>query len=819
MSNSKNTSLIEHITNEIWKMFDILRGSIPTDDLQVILFLLSAYKDRLLKDARRSEYFGDINHDILDSISNDTRYRKLLEIYAPIIKFIPSDKLEYVLHNLENINPSDLEENFSEIFDNLLYRLSDAQGKYSGEFIQPLEITRFIMNLANLPDNATVYNPFAGLASFGTFLNHSQRYYAQEINQRTWALGMLRLMAFNNINFDYYDLDDSIEHWNNFGEFDLIVSNPPFGLKLSHDYYRSVGMTVDRFLIERSLESLPKSGQLICILPLGFLYRGGKEKMFREYLINEGFIDTIISLPSGLFKHTGIPTCIVVFKKSEGKSEAIRMVDASEFIIRKAARDKRLDDNRLNYVISKNEENEFLRFVSIEKLKEANYNLHVPRFFAKDFFGVALGKLVKNISGTKTQRGSHGKFIRIRDLKDDVVDNKLELSKIEQQELPLVGIRKIEETCLLLATRWKTLKPTLFIFESEPIYISNDIIALKIDEEKVNINYLVNELHAGYVKEQMDNYRIASVIPMIRKDDLFEIRIELPPIDLQVAKYNLKVSQYMSSKVAEINALNYEQSVDINDENSFLRHQIAGSLKNVRGAFNFIKKILEEKVKPEFPGLDTLKVDERRDSTFLTYMNIIERDLNSIHNSVNKVGDKIELMDLRKENFDLLLFIKDYVESLKIRANNFYVVSLDLDENAIKEFGIAAIHIEGDKDLLRKMFDNIIENAEKHAFKYGIVNENKIKIELLYNFEDFEVQIDFSNTGTPLPSSMTHDSMTRKGSSSGKNSGDGVGSWFANEVMKIHNGKFGYTDETGPEGIESEYVTTIELIFPIIPAI
>ena len=176
MSSSKNTVLIDHITNEIWRMFDILRGSILTDDLQVILFLLSAYKDRLLKNTSNSEYFGEINQDILEAISNDTKYRQLLDIYSPIIRSVPSEKLEYVLHYLSNINQSDLEENFSEIFDNILYRLSDAQGKYSGEFIQPLEITRFIMNLANLPDNATVYNPFAGLASFGIFLNHSQRY-------------------------------------------------------------------------------------------------------------------------------------------------------------------------------------------------------------------------------------------------------------------------------------------------------------------------------------------------------------------------------------------------------------------------------------------------------------------------------------------------------------------------------------------------------------------------------------------------------------------------------------------------------------------
>jgi type I restriction enzyme M protein len=36
-----------------------------------------------------------------------------------------------------------------------------------------------------------------------------------------------------------------------------------------------------------------------------------------------------------------------------------------------------------------------------------------------------------------------------------------------------------------------------------------------------------------------------------------------------------------------------------------------------------------------------------------------------------------------------------------------------------------------------------------------------------------------------------------------------------NEIMKTHNGKFGFTDETGWEGIQGDDVTTIELTFPI----
>ncbi|VXC57710.1 conserved hypothetical protein [Chryseobacterium sp. 8AT] len=216
-----------------------------------------------------------------------------------------------------------------------------------------------------------------------------------------------------------------------------------------------------------------------------------------------------------------------------------------------------------------------------------------------------------------------------------------------------------------------------------------------------------------------------------------------------------------------------------------------------------------------------LKASDKLDTTLANYLQIVERDLNSINKSVNRFGDKIELMELNVENFDLLQFIWEYVESLKIRSTNFYKVVLDLGENAIKEHGFIGVYIDGDKDFLRKAFDNIIENAEKHAFDHGLnnANQNKIKIELLYDFADFTVQIDFSNTGKPLPIEITLDSMVRRGSSLGNNSGNGIGLWFVNDIMKLHKGNFSFTDETGPDGIEDEYVTTMELTFPLIPGI
>jgi len=201
------------------------------------------------------------------------------------------------------------------------------------------------------------------------------------------------------------------------------------------------------------------------------------------------------------------------------------------------------------------------------------------------------------------------------------------------------------------------------------------------------------------------------------------------------------------------------------------------------------------------------------------YLKIIERDLKSINASVNKAGNKIDLLDLNIEVIDIHSFLIEYRDTLEVRGQNFYSVEYLWDKDAVTEFELSHVSIDGDKELLRKCFDNIVENAEKHAFDHEINGENKIQIYLMFDLTDFSIQIDFSNSGKQMPKNMTHDKLIRKGSSIGVSSGDGIGMWYVNEVMKIHKGKLGYTDETGPEGIIGEYVTTIELTIPIIPFI
>jgi type I restriction enzyme M protein len=395
-----------------------------------------------------------------------------------------------------------------------------------------------------MSDNSSVFNPFAGLASFGVFLDQIQDYFGQELNRKTWALGALRLMAYSRPGVPKYVCDDSILHWPENQKFDLIIANPPFGVRLNQrDQYQYPEIrTVEQFLIHKGISSLKSNGKLIAVLPAGILFRGGADQRLRETLIENDLIETIISFPGGVLLNTVIPFVVLVLNKDKKLQGQVRFVDVKRFVESKGARGKVLNDYSIIAHIESNNESDVLRVVSNHKIQENNYNLDVHRYFQKDIVTEKNEHLVKLRDVMEFVRGQRGdlpvigKLVRIRDMKDDKIDYKLDISILERTELRRPDLYQLNDSCLLLAIRWRTLKPTLFKYDGEPIFRNQDILSFKVDESILDITYLINELHSDYVQEQLEAYRMGTTIPFIRKDDLCEVVIKLPPLEEQKAK-------------------------------------------------------------------------------------------------------------------------------------------------------------------------------------------------------------------------------------------------------------------------------------------
>ena len=779
---------VKAIEQQIWRMFDILRGnSIGSNDYHIILLFLSLYKDdQISKEFLFGEDQINLEEDRVlsdkSSIKSENDYSKIIESFNSSLLNIRNRGFKELIDALFLIDKAILKENFSEIFDFTLYRIAQSQGRSGGELIQPIELTRFICALADLPEKSKVFNPFAGLASFGVFHDPGQDYFGQEVNQKTWALGALRIMAYERPGNSHYVCDDSILHWPKEDEkFDLVVANPPYGMRLSQQY-REIEpdiRTVEQFLIQKGVNSLNTKGKLIALLPQGFLFRGMHEQRLREHLIEEDLIDTIISLPGGLLLNTGIPLIVLVINKEKKFPGKVRLIDAKKFVASKSPKEKVLNDYGLNSIVHGSyNDSEEVRLIDVNQIRENDYNLNVPRYFQKHIQGVKLKNIVKLVRGSKPDLLDGGKMIRIRDLKDDKLDFKLDLSKVEKTQLIRKGLRLIDEPCLLLATRWKTLKPTFFDFSGEAIFLNPDILSFKINEQLAYTAYLINELHADYVEEQLAAYRQGATIPMIRRDDLLEVVIKLPSLEEQKAKIQgiVELSDKIKILHRERNALAHGKEARQFNEFASLKHTLGRPRQNILDWSDNLLHFLSDKPK----GFDTMNQSflDFYDTDILTALQEIKRDVNFMTDVLEKGENGFVV-----EEYDKIIISLSEINTLfnEFSSNgfNFKIKKLLLKGEKLKVRGI-----QGNRILLKTLIDNLLTNAHKYGFPQKAAG-NEVVFELK-EIDDF-LSIEVRNNGKPFPRNFDRDKFITKYSTADSKSGSGLGGYDIHRIASEFN--------------------------------
>lgn len=294
---------------------------------------------------------------------------------------------------------------------------SDA-GKKGGEFYTPAEVSEVLARLVKPEENDRIYDPTCGSGSL--LLRAAQQVpskkvaiYGQERNGATHSLALMNMYL--------HGIDDARIEWGDtlanplhledgkLMKFQAIVANPPFSLDKWAMGFAGDGASDKRFKMEASLDphsrfdwgvppasrgdfafvqhmlySLAEDGRMTTILPHGVLFRGASEGRIRKQIIDMNLLDAVIGLPEKLFYGTGIPACIMVFKKNR-KRQDVLFIDASdEKYYEKGTNQNRLRDediDRIEEVYEKREEiDKFAYVASLDEIKENDYNLNIPRY-------------------------------------------------------------------------------------------------------------------------------------------------------------------------------------------------------------------------------------------------------------------------------------------------------------------------------------------------------------------------------------------------------------------------------------------------------
>jgi type I restriction enzyme M protein len=833
---TKSKPLFE-IMAKLGEVFNILRSEdITPESYDLVLLLLSLYKEKILKPnalVKDQNIKKEINYAIQNSERNlYNEYWTIYKIFEPTLASLSNKGLLAIVNVICNVDHKILSQNFSELFDSILFNLEQSKYKFGSEFIQPLEFTRLISGLFDLPTYAKVYNPFAGLASFGLKLDKDIDYFGQELNQKTWALGTLRIKAYERqVNKIKYVCDDSILNWpNDSQKFDLIVSSLPTNLRLGKKYeaFEYKFKRPEQLLIERGLDSLTNEGKLITILPQRFLHIWSHKS--RKILIDQDFIETIISIPGGLLAYTGIPLIILVINKKKSTPGKVNFIKADKFVETVSKHEKILNDYALiNLIKYSKEDIDSLRVVDINHIKACNYNLNITSYFQKE---IELSKndqlfklkdVLECIKGQKDFKHKSGKLLKIGNLRNDDVDFRLNVSTIEDADLQRSDIVEIAETCMLLATKGRTLKPTFFVFEGEPIYKAGNIEAFKANESIADYGYLINELQSEYIHDQLELYQSANTIPSIRRDDLLEVAIKLPPLLEQKSK--LKSIFELSDKIRtlqdERNALAHDVNNKLYESVSTIKHSLGKPLLNIGSSLRNIENALS-RTNSEWKHV---KLNERYDLTIKDSFNSIYDNLDLIHSMLRKNESILDVSNYKLVQVYFLNFIKGYVNRVKSAEKSNVITKLDIHPD-FKSLLKNEVLIWGNTELLEIGLNAIVENANMHAFiddskKYKLnfrvslfnnQSKNKHPDETIGKFDTY-IKVEVSNNGKPFPKNYTLEKLTRKNSFAGPTGNTGQGGFDLNEIIKYHNNGTSTLYLTSDD-FTTEFTTTYSFLIP-----
>jgi len=790
----------EEIVAKLWEVLDAQRRfQMPAEHIEVVLLLVSLYKDGYLGKellAKKSPLKVRLINTFLKS--DDQLSQTYAAVYAGLesdFKALDENVIAAILSTLFGVNKLKLQDNFYYIFEQLLYRIDLMKVRREENALQPYELSAFLRSFIYFGVSGKVFNPFAGMASFGGFhyssisFSEVTFYYGQEINPKVWAVGTLRLMILNNHENSKYVCTDSTLNWPEQAEkFDLIITHLPFNLNFQKQFgqWPDVYKTLEAFVINKSLGSLTEKGKLVVILPKLFLSALGENYDVRKHLVSNDLLETVMTFPDGMMQQSKAQFALVILNKQKEKSGIVRFVIADQFVKGRKSGELIFKHDELlsalyEYDITK-EDNEFVKDVNQGQIKSFDYNLNALLYFTKEIKGVKLRELLKPIKGKRLKDTFVGRIVRIRNLKDDQFNYKLKDEDIVLSEVNLRNIQLINEPCLLLANQFKSLKPTFFEFSGEAIGVNTGIIPYKVNEEKVDIGYLINELHKEYVQEQLDAYRTGSVIPFIRREDLLEVMVELPPLEMQRAKMTGVQEGNVAAKVKEaiLEAEKHGLYNQFFQEIAALKHAMSKPLFKI----NTQVKRLRQLVKAEEAG-------EKETSSQLiqALLTSIEGNLLNASNILEYADFELRTEDFELEAVDIIKFLNQFFIELEITYKDRFRFFYSIADVTLKDIG--KVYINANTDLLKILLDNIIDNVLRHSFtNQGVEYEIEFYFDLhkLKNAPFFQLEIFYN--GKPFPANFDQEKFVRKHVKAGKTAHTGQGGYQIDQIVKRFGGYF-----------------------------
>lgn len=492
------------------------------------------------------------------------------------------------------------EEHLKEFILNPPFKEVAQNYKLLSNFNEINTINDLVMKLLDVKKENSILHADCGIGSF--LLEMAQKYKATcfcgySSNIRFADIAKARAyICDSNIQIDRKEIFTISEQM-----FDGIYVTYPFNIKYDMDemipklYLSSIAknnLKIKRYSSNMLscvffLEQLSHDGKMIVLVPEGGLFNS-VDKNIRELMINNNYLDAVISLPVGILSpYTGVKSSLLVLKKNRALTDKVIMIDAEE-MCHKTRRETIFTEEDIDSIVNlyvHSGENKYL--VTREEIVQADYYLSVQKYIDSGevlINGTELGKMctiifrgyqinAQNLDNIITDNPeiTPYRIINISDLTNEgfIVDG---LTPVVIEDISKVQKFLLEDGDIVLTAKNTTIKCAVYEQKNDiKTILSGNLIAIRTNKKVLNPFYLKTFLDSETGKAQLSSIQTGTSIKTITPKNLEKMEVSLLPktdqdeLSTKYVKKLGEVKELINKYVSTMNEIEhiYDDSIEI----------------------------------------------------------------------------------------------------------------------------------------------------------------------------------------------------------------------------------------------------------------